>query len=425
MSILTCARRFARLIPILVAIAATVPLMLANDGCGRGIFPFASPGSTNGPIPTGTSSTSSATATAAPSSTATTAARTGSANAAAAQATASPGSRHYLYASNFTDGTVSEFSRASDTGALTFIDKITAGAVNGPVGIAIDPGGKFLYVANQADRNIHEFTIAVDGKLSPIAGANSIAAGTAPQMLAIDATGKWLYATDASGSIFQFAINQGSGALTTLGKPLAGLVKPFGIIANPSDGFIYVTDNGAGFIYTFAIAADGTLTQNGAPTRSLDTSGAAPGLMAIDSAAKLLFVTDVKTGVVSEFAIGSGGELSPLATSGTAQNGKAVGIVATANNIFVANADQNSIEVFLRRGNSITASSPGAAANAPTGLAIDAQGKFIYVADSADATITELAIDGSCGETLCPENTYPSEMPMNRNAGTQFLATTP
>ena len=426
--------RYARLAPVAFA-AALGAVLISSNGCGRSFFNEISglPTQTVAPSGSTTATATGATATGTVAPTATAGAMR--ANAALTPAP-TPWASQFVYASNFTDATISEFSRSDDTGALAFIGKASAGAVNGPMGMAIHPSGKFLYAANQADRRIYQYAIGSDGKLTPMAGSGSIVAGAGPQMIAIDSTASWLYLTTTSGSIFQFSIDRTSGALTSLGNPVSGLSKPFGIAAHPGRGLVYVADNVAGLIYTFTINADGTLAQSGAPVASNGTSSGHPGLMAIaaDSPSQtFLFAEDLATGVISEFAIGSDGRLVPGATFGTPRSGKFVGIgIAsqtignqTSNYLFTADAAANSVQLFSRDAGVLTAMGSAAAADAPAGVLADSDGKFIYTADSASGTITQLAIKGGCGQPVCAAATFEAEKPPNPNAGTQFLVATP
>jgi DNA-binding beta-propeller fold protein YncE len=420
--------RYARIAPTMIA-AALCAVLLSSNGCGRSFFNEISGTATQTVAPTGSSSATATGPTASFTPTGTSGATMVATMAAANAATASPTpwAAQFLYASNFTDATISEFSR-SDSGALTLIGKTSAGAVNGPVGIAVHPSGKFLYAANQADQRVYQFAIGSDGELTPI-GAGSVVAGSGPQMIAIDSTAAWLYLTTTAGSVFQFSIDQTSGALTALGNPVGGLGKPFGIVAHPSRNFVYAADNAGGLIYAFTINSDGTLAQNGDATA---VSSGHPGLMAIaaDSGSQgFLFAQDLANGVASEFTIGADGRLTAGKTAGSAQSGKFVGIGATsqnaANYLFTTESDSNSVQLFSRDGAALTPIGSDAAASAPAGAIADPEGKFIYAADSGSGTITQLAIKGGCGKALCAVATVQAENPSNPNAGTQFLAVTP
>ena len=130
------------------------------------------------------------------------------------------------------------------------------------MGLTITPNNNFLYAADSGGNKVYEFKINNNGTLSRI-GAGSIAAGNSPQMIAVDPTGSWAFATNlgGGGSVSQYAVNASNGTLTGNGSLVGFSGQPFGIIAHPSGGFIYVTDNQTGLVYAFQIRSDGTLKQ--------------------------------------------------------------------------------------------------------------------------------------------------------------------
>src|ERR1700731_3469420 len=96
------------------------------------------------------------------------------------------------------------------------------------------------------------------------------------------------------------------------------------------------------------------------------------------------------------------------------------------NYVFTANKIGGFEQTFTRTAGTLSQKSPVSDPNAPTGLAIDPAGKFLYTGNSGTGTIAQLAINGaSCnGAPLCLVKTYPAEHPTNTNAGTQFIAVT-
>ena len=267
--------RLARLIPVFAALLTGI-LLVTGGGCGKGLFQVTNSGSVT--------------------------------------ATSTAGATKFLYASNHTDGKLSAFSR-NTSGTLTFIAQYGAGAVNGPMGVAITPNNRFLYLANSADNSIREFRIGSSGALSSL---GSIPAGTAPQIIAIDHTGSFVYATNAtSKSISEYSIGT-NGGLTSIGLFTGFGGTPFGVVAHPTGNFLYMADNTAGLIYAFTIGSNGVLSLLAPPVSSNGGSGGQPGLMtiAIDSSQGYLMVGDMSSGVVSVFVINSDGTITFSALSG-------------------------------------------------------------------------------------------------------------
>jgi len=377
-------------------IFAMVAALLAGNGCGRGFFPEV----------TATAST----------------------------ATATPVSGAFLYSTNFTDGTVSAFKRNTNTGALSFIAKQSAGPASGPEGIAVRPQNDFVYVANAntSDNNIYEFSIqqtgATIGNLTSVGG--SIGSDAMPQLVAIDSTGSFVYVTNAGGqSVTEYTVNSSTGALTFLDRLSGFTGQPFGIVTHPSAALAYVADNTAGLIYAFSITSSG-LSQIGGAVSSNGGVGGRPGEMAIaiDSTAEYLLVDDTVSGIVSVFVIQSDGTLSfPPSSFGTGQS-KPIGIGVVNGNantttdfVLTANMTGNFVQPFIRVGATLTQQASIADSTGPTGLAIDPQGLFAYTGNSGNATIGLIGIQSSqcAGGGTCLIKSYASE-----GAGTQFVATT-
>lgn len=382
-----------------VSVVASLIALLTSGGCGKGIFPEVTP--------------------------------------TAVTTTPTPVANAFLYATNFTDGTVSAFSRNTNTGALTFISKTTAGSSRGPMGVAVTPQNDVVYVANASDGRVYPFQIVTSGSGTPgdLIALTSAASGNTPQMVAIDTTGQFVYVTNAgSKTVAEFSINS-DGTLTSIGF-VAGIFggQPFGITVNPNGGFLYVADATAGLLYTFSIAANGLLTQVGNAINSNGSAPGQPGLMAIafDGSQGYLFVDDMALGVVSTFLIQSNGTLGFSNSIGQTQSNP-IGIGAinsgggsSTNYVFTANKGGNFVQPFTRVGTTVTPGTAIAVSTNPTGLVIDSAGLFVYTGNSGNGTIAQIGITNSqcSGGSTCLIKTYNSESPANTNAGTQFLATT-
>ena len=385
-----------RLIPIALVVASAI--ILVAGGCGKGLFPEVSASSSGTVTPT-------------------------------------PVASAFLYATNFNDGLVSAFGRNTNTGALSFISQQSAGAVNGPMGVAVTANDDLVFVANASDGNVYEYSIVLSGGTpGSLTSLGSIASGTAPQMIAIDDTDNFVYVTNAtSKTVSQFVINSDS-TLSSLGPSISGFSgKPFGITAHPSQPFVYVSDNTAGLLYTFSIASNGLLTQVGFAVNSNGLSPGQPGLMAIafDGTQGYLFVDDTTFGVVSVFLIQSNGALAYSSTFGVSQS-KTIGIGAINNGggsgknyVLTANMTANFVQPYIRTGAILTQQTSVATAGNPTGLVIDPSGSFAYTGNSGTGTIGLLGINNQCrAQPICLIKTFASESPANSNAGTQFVATT-
>ncbi len=393
--------RFALAVSMVVSIGI---FLSSAGGCGHGIFPEVS----------SSSSTTS---------------------------TSTPVANAYLYATNFRDGTVSAFTRNTSTGALGFIAKQTAGASNGPEGVAVTAGNDLVYVANAADGNVYQYAIATSGVLGSLTSLGKIASGTTPQMIAIDSSDNYVYVTNSgSKTVTEYVINPsgtGSPGMLTFIQSFGSFAgQPFGIVAHPTLGLVYVNDS-FGLIYSFLVNSDGTLSPIGTAVPANGGTLANPGQMAIaiDSTQSYLFVDDKTLGVVSVFSIQSTGALFYSGTFASSQSTSAIGIgsvinaggVSGANYVLTANPNVNFVQPFTRTNATLAIQSAVNDPSGPTGLVIDPQGFFAYTGNSGSGTIALLGLQNTsqCGSApVCVIKNFASESPANNNAGTQFVATT-
>lgn len=186
-------------------------------------------------------------------------------------------SNKFLYVGNLTGplGEISAYSINASTGALTPVpgSPYTTLPSAGPSGLAVDPSGKFLYVALTNKGMIAGFSIDPNsGALTPIPGSPSFA-GTQPMNVVFDQTGSFLYSNDVAGNaVLGFAVDGNTGTLTPLtGSPFSvkGGKSPFGLAVFPGNGFsvLYVSNNATGNISALAInQTTGALTSvSGSP----------------------------------------------------------------------------------------------------------------------------------------------------------------
>ena len=131
------------------------------------------------------------------------------------------------------------------------------------------------------------------------------------------------------------------------------MLGPYAVAIYPGGQYVYITDTSTtpGTVKVVTIDNTGALT-----VVQANTVGTTPEGIAIDPAGKYLYVSNTGDGTVSAFTINSGG-------------GGLTGGVA---------------------GSPFAASD--AASGLPTALAVDSSGRFLYVANGDDGTISEFAI---------------------------------
>jgi 6-phosphogluconolactonase (cycloisomerase 2 family) len=283
----------------------------------------------------------------------------------------------------------------------------TVGSSSSSSGIAPPSSSTYLYVANGVEDNPNDspsvktndvtgigfqpVTVAVPGGvtidtqvMAALAGS-PYSAGNETVSVAVHPSNKFLFAANAagplgnggtglpvgSGNISAFSIDATTGSLTELGgspyalRPLAGAPSsppsPGYLAVDPTGKFLYAACNAIclGTISAYAIGSDGSLTEVAGspyysdPNVTLQTGGyAAPFEIAIDPTGRFLYVTNNGSSRIGAFTIdGTSGALTPIAGSP------------------FDTGFPNSIH---------QSTSPG---HYPTGIAIDASGKYLYVAN--------------------------------------------
>jgi 6-phosphogluconolactonase len=165
---------------------------------------------------------------------------------------------------------VSGYAINAANGALTQVNGSPFQASFGPLGVAVDPTGKFAYVTNIGlgtsgnPGSISAYRVkVVSGALTQVKGS-PFAAGTSPFNVAVDPTGKFTYVINLySNDVSAYRIDARSGALTQVaGSPFATGAYPDGLAIAPTGKFAYVADGDSDSVSAYTInATSGALTQ--------------------------------------------------------------------------------------------------------------------------------------------------------------------
>jgi 6-phosphogluconolactonase (cycloisomerase 2 family) len=296
------------------------------------------------------------------------------------------GGSSFAYVTNF-NGDVSEFT-VNSSGGLTLIGTVTAGAKNGPVGLAVTPSNNYLYVANFADSLVHEFSInSTTGALKNIGTISTLMGGKTggPSGVAIDSGGNFVYVTNQTGgSIAQYTIGS-DGTLTALGIA-SGLTAPEGITANGSS--VYVADNGGGVIDAYAIGSGGALSLiNTLPSQG-STNGS-PIQVALDPVNPFLYATDITNGLLGVYLIASDGGVSFLQSFSTS-GGQPIGVAVGGGFAYTANFAANTITQFATSSTgALQAAAPASGSlSGPNGIAVSSDGTLVYAVNRSNGSVT-------------------------------------
>ena len=127
----------------------------------------------------------------------------------------------HLYAANFSDNSISEFTIGSG-GALAQLSGSPLGeSFAAPLSLLVDPSGKYLYVANEGSGNIAAYTIASGGSLTLLSNS-PFTTGSQPSFMVADPSGKYLLVGSQSGGIQVFGLNSTNGTLSSVATYSAG-----------------------------------------------------------------------------------------------------------------------------------------------------------------------------------------------------------
>lgn len=333
----------------------------------------------------------------------------------------------YAYATNFGSNDVSEYVIAAD-GSLTPLGKVTAGAR--PFSIAINPAGTFAYVGNSNTLNqpmsntISVYSIGVDGTLTPLGAP--VPAGLNPNSVTIDASGSYLYvsnfdlANPAQGNVSQFLI----GADGTLTVPIGGGIFPAGsgpaaVAITPANTFAYVANYGDGTVSQYKIGPGGALLPI-ANAPAAVPSGGGSSYVIVDPTGHYVYVANQKAAVstITEYSIGStNGALTLIGTvplSGTTLSPSFIAIDASGQHAYVADSGSADVSQYDIVNGLLTPMVPApnvptGAGSRPYGVTIDATGKYVYVADRNSNVIHQFVIsatDGSLSPPVLPTQPF-------------------
>jgi len=243
-----------------------------------------------------------------------------------------PSGRYVYTTDDNGPGSVSGFAIGA-AGALSPIACTPASNCNTgfyPLGIAIDPSGRYLYTADENSNEVSVFSIGVGGALAPVACGSGcsvpVSSGNSPYGMAADPTGRYVYVTNFTrgtpskpGIVQVFSIGSGgvlSPVACSTSCETGNGSYPDAVAVDPSGHYVYTADSGTNAVSAFSIGAGGALTPIPCtPAANCQTpSGSGPDALAIDPSGKFLYVSGGSS-TISVFSIGSDGALTPIVCS--------------------------------------------------------------------------------------------------------------
>jgi 6-phosphogluconolactonase (cycloisomerase 2 family) len=314
----------------------------------------------------------------------------------------------YAYVLNNGDNTVSQFAIGT-SGTLTPLSVATVATGNSPHSITVDPSSRYAYVANFTDNTISQYVIQSDGTLAPNTPA-TVATGNHPWAVTINPSETWAYvANSADNTISQFSVSASGALVATTMPPVRTGVSPWNITMSPDGKYVYVANHGtppvAGMtISQYAVdAGTGALTPLNPAT--LPTAFTYPGGMAVDPTNSYAYLANINGNSVSQYGIGADGALSSLSPASVPAGIEPVYMAfdPTGRFAYVANytidvtAPPGTVSQYsVGSAGQLTPLAPAtvAAGAGPEWIAFDAFGKYVYVVNlgAASGVVSEYAI---------------------------------
>jgi 6-phosphogluconolactonase (cycloisomerase 2 family) len=327
----------------------------------------------------------------------------------------------FLYASIFGNLTTTQtapdvitYAINATTGALT---RLGSQGVDGNQGesLAISTGPKpvtytpkFAYATNQGSQNISEYTInGTTGALTAVS-SSPLSDANGPQFIAATPSGTFVYTGNANNTISEYKVNTATGALTLVsGSPITGFGSVNSLVVDPTSSFLLVLDTTNQVIDSYSISpASGVLTflnSSPNPTATSQTVTLDPtGTVAVVSSITTLYYYKVDNGL-----------LSPLMASAVANPAVAAAVDQSSQYAFVL--EQSGVVTYsLPFGTSLSAAATG---NNPRAVLAEPSGKYVYVANAGDGTISAYSLKVATGALTQIGSAFPA------GAGTDALST--
>lgn len=281
----------------------------------------------------------------------------------------SPGYQN-LYVANQVDMNIVHFVVATN-GVLTSKDSVTLPTT--PVSMAVSPDGNTLYVVSgttSATLSAYSLSSGAIGSVESQVnltlptnptdmivptGVTVLASGNAVYVTAYDLSsynpGGSTTSTAIPGWVFGFATGSGGALTPTAGSPYDAGVKPSGLVADPTNRFVYVTDFASNQLIGYGIYSGYSLSflLNG-PYKS----GGEPSAISIDPRGKFIYVSNSLDSTVTAYVIDlpTGTPSTAVNTTGSQTNNTDTQPVAVAVDpalgrfVYTANYLGNSVSGF-------------------------------------------------------------------------------
>ena len=223
-------------------------------------------------------------------------------------------------------------------------------------------------------------------------------------MVASEPSGKYLYtANQSSNDVSGFMIDAATGAISPIsGSPFPVGLGPVAVTVDPAGQFVYVANSSSSTISAFSI--DPSTGKLAAVSGSPFPANFFPRAFAIDPSSKFLYVGIASSFMgdsteVMAFTIASSGALTPVSGSpfSAGRNPIAPAVDSTGKFLYVGNNTDSTLSTFTidpATGALTPSGSPLTLSSSVSFCNVDVSGKFLYVAGSG---ISGFSVDPTTG----------------------------
>lgn len=288
---------------------------------------------------------------------------------------------NYVYAANSQTNTVAGYSIG--TGTLTAVSNSPLALGYSPIAMAVTPSNSFLYVAGPGA--IYVYPISSNGSISASSTGAAVAIVSAAS-IDISPDGQWLFALDTTTTVLdEFQINASTGALTSLPSTAytvsnAVVVPKMVRVASTGNYIFAALGTGGDVVFTLNTSTGAVATTQNLSLGSAQTSDNA---LAVDSTTSYLYIArSGANGGLAVYSIGAAGVLNSVAGSPFSAGSTPYAVVlnSTGKYVYVANRGDGTISGYtIGTGAALTAisGSPYTSGSLVTSLGTDKTGAYL------------------------------------------------
>ncbi|HET9106640.1 MAG TPA: beta-propeller fold lactonase family protein [Steroidobacteraceae bacterium] len=291
---------------------------------------------------------------------------------------------------------------------------------NGGDNLTVSQNGTFTFATALATGTAYAVTVATQptspSQTCTVTNGTGTTASSNVTNVTVSCPGKFAYvANNGDGTIDAYTIDPTSGALNSVGSPVADGNNPAAVSLAPNGKFAFSASDNGTKIQAFTIQTTGALALVGTYSTGFVLGSAYPDI-AVDAQSAHLYIASAGDNEVAGFAINPDGSLTALPNSPYAAGSGAGSIPAfSPDGKYLYVMDQNPTTAGGVVGNAVSGyligtdgsltplpGSPYAAGTGPTWISFTPDGKFAYVSDSGQDAISAYSVSAGVLTPLTP-----------------------